>query len=92
MRQSSGDADHSVSAHSQIASVVKEDNASRARRIAWLKQQCSYQYVGTAGLAENGAPVEIVFTSKSLNPIRKRSGAEMRTTGQHAAGGFPRGV
>ena len=54
VRERHHQADSPVTAHSEIAGVVEEDDARRARRVDRFAEQCAYDCVRTARFVHNG--------------------------------------
>ena len=78
-------ADGAMAAHAQVACVVEEDNASGTCRIDRLNQKRPNQDVGTARLAEDGAPQVVVIVAQLFHSLSQRAGAEIGAASQHTA-------
>jgi hypothetical protein len=86
------DADGAMAAHAQVACVVEKDDARGAGWIGGLDEKRSDQDIGAARLAENRAPQMVVAVAQPIETLSKRAGAEIRATGEDAAGGLSGGV
>jgi hypothetical protein len=87
-----GDADDSMAAHAQVSSVVEEDDRGRASGVDRLEEKCTDQHIGAAGLAQDGAAVEVVLGAQEFESLGQRPGAQEGPPGDYGSGRFSRGV
>lgn len=88
MRECDHEADGSMAAHTQVADVVKKDDACGAGAIDRLAQQSPYNGVGTAWLIDDGRAQMIEVTLKKAQPVGERAVAEGRPTTEDKPSGF----
>jgi hypothetical protein len=92
VRQGGNQPDRTVTTHSQIAHIIKEDHAGSTRSINRVTQQSPYHHVGTARLIHHGGPETIMLASKALQPLPKRPGAKVRTAAHYQPRWLPAGM
>src|SRR5579862_5047595 len=86
------EANGAVTAHAEIADIVKEDDASCAGGIDRVAKQRANDYVGTARFVDDGRTKTIVLAAKALQALGKRAGAEIGATAYNEARGFASSV
>ena len=85
-----GQCDHQpdgpVAAHSQIADIVKKDDAGRGARVPGLAQERAHHDVRSARLIHHRRPEIVVPQPEAGQPVRHAALAEIGTAGDHHAG------
>jgi hypothetical protein len=85
-------ADGAVTAHAEVADVVKKDHASRAGIVHRFAKQGAYHHIRSPGLVHNCRPEKVVVGGKSLEPIREGVIAQVRAAGDYHASRLTGGV
>lgn len=70
MSEGGGDTDHAMSAHSEVACIVEEDDASGGALIVWREDVSTDEDVRATGFAEDGAAVVIVLCAEEIEAVR----------------------
>ena len=86
------DPDCAVTAHAKISDVVKEDDACDARFVARFAQERADEYVGAAGLVDDGGPETVVMLPKSPELVGDRTAAQVGSPADDDACGFAAGM
>jgi hypothetical protein len=81
-----------MAAHAEIANVIEEDNASRARRVRWFTQQGAHDGVRAARLIHDSSANVIVFGTKYVEAVGDSPGSEGWATLYNDASRFAAGV
>src|SRR5215204_4525273 len=72
MFQRSNQSDRSVSTHSEIADVVKEDHAGRIFLIGRFAKECTYHRIMPARFANDSSAKIVVITPKAIETFFDR--------------------
>ena len=71
--QRDGHADRAVAAHAEVADVVEEDHAGRARRVGRLAEQRADHHVRAARLVDHGRAERVVPVAEDRQPLGHRA-------------------
>ncbi len=77
VRQCDDQPDGPVSAHAEVAHVVKEDDSGGARRVAGLAQQSADHHVGTTRFVHHGRTESVVPVAKNLQLVGNAAAAQL---------------
>ncbi len=78
-------ADHAVPAHAQVADVIEEDHAGRARSVARLAKQSANEHVGAAWLIDDRRTKTVVLLLEGAQPFGQRARPQFRPAVHHKA-------
>ena len=67
--QSSNKANRAVTAHSEVANIVKENDTGGARGIDRLAEQSAYDDVGASRLIHYGGTEMVVLVAETFQPV-----------------------
>src|ERR1700722_7263236 len=81
-----------VTAHTQVADIIKEDDTRSASGIQRIAKQRAHHNVGSPRLVHYGRAKIIVLPAKAFPPISQRSGPEVGTATHDQTCGLPAGV
>jgi hypothetical protein len=92
MSQCRNQTDRTVTAHTQVPDIIKEDGTGSASGMQRIAKQRAYHNVGPSRFVHNGRSKIIVLAAKAFQPIGQWSGPEVGTTTHDQARGLPAGV
>src|SRR5271168_347507 len=90
--QSCHQADGAVTAHAEVADVIKEDDGGGAGGIDRVSEQSAHHDVGTAGLIHHSGTKIVVISAKTFQAIGERTRAKVRAAAHYQSGGLAPGV
>ena len=80
MRERHDESDRAVSAHAEIADVVEEDHAGRARGVVRFAQQRADYHIRAARFGDDARAPVVEARAQYVEPLCERAAAEIRTT------------
>jgi hypothetical protein len=83
MRQRNNQANGPVAAHGQTADVVEENDASPARFIRRLNQQCTHKYIGTPWFVDHCGTKLVMLFAKDFQAVSNTAAAQIRCAGNN---------
>jgi hypothetical protein len=84
--------DHSMTAHSQIADIVKENHSGNTSRIYRLTKKCAHKDIRAAWFVDNSGAKVVVALCETMEAIRESTQTQIRSSLEHDSSRFTRSV